>query len=104
MPTVATQIDRAQLRWMGHVARADEERTARVLLGALRAEPGRAGKGNRGDTLLGNFGKSGTILTKMRKHLDMDAKRKYFDGRRGDWYIMAQDKNRWRKFVNAVTA
>ena len=62
VPTVATLWSRAQLRWLGHLGRADGERIARRLLGAVRVEEGRAGRGNRGATLLGGFGQKGVLL------------------------------------------
>ena len=61
VPTVATLWTRAQLRWLGHLARVDEGRVARRLLGAVRVEPGQPGRGNRGAPLMGIFGQEGRV-------------------------------------------
>jgi hypothetical protein len=102
VPTVATLWARAQTRWLGHLARAGEGRIARRLLGAVRAERGRPGRGNRGASLLGVFGQEGSLLGHLRRHLTPQARRRFFGGRRGDWFVLAQDKSAWRQFVKSV--
>jgi len=104
VPSVETLLARAQLRWLGHLARAGEGRIVRRLLGAVREERGRVGRGNRGATLLGGFGQKGVLLGLLNGHLTSAARRRFFEGERGDWFRLAQSKNRWRAFVNAVKA
>jgi hypothetical protein len=104
VPNVATVWARAQLRWLGHLARADDGRLARRMLGAVRDERGRTGRGNRGASLLGGFGQTGALLGHVRRHLTMAARRSFFDGQRGEWFCLAQNKAQWRAFVNAVRA
>ena len=104
VPSVATLWAREQLRWLGHLARADGGRIAQRLLGAVRAEAGRVGRGNRGATLLGGFGQKGVLLEHLERHLTATARRRFFDGERGEWFRLAQHKNKWRAFVNAVKA
>ena len=74
------------------------------MLGAVRAEAGRVGRGNRGATLLGGFGQKGVLLGHLERHLTAAARRRFFDGERGDWFRLAEHKNKWRIFVNAVKA
>jgi len=102
VPNVATLWARAQLRWLGHLARVDEGRVARRLLGAVRVERGQPGRGNRGASLMGIFGQDGSLLTHLRRHLSMSARRQFFDGRRGEWFMLAQNKSAWRAFVRGV--
>ena len=84
------------------MARTGDGRIARRLLGAVRADHGQAGKGNRGESLLGGFGRQGTLLGHLMRHLTAEARRKYFSGRRGDWFELAQEREQWRRFVKGV--
>ena len=102
VPTVETLWTRAQLRWLGHLARANEGRVARRLLGAVRVESGHPGRGNRGASLMGIFGQEGSLLGHLRRHLTASARRQFFGGRRGEWFLLAQNKDAWRKFVKGV--
>ena len=109
VPTVATLWARAQLRWLGHLARADEGRLARKMLGAVRVESGRVGHGNRGASLLGCFGAEGALAKVIKTNLTPAARRRFFgdvaDGKRvatQAWYMLAQNKAEWRNFIKSV--
>jgi hypothetical protein len=102
VPTVETLWVRAQLRWLGHLARAGDDRVAVRVMGAVRAEAGHVGHGNRGASLLGVFGQQGTLLKHLTRSLTVEARRRFFGGRRGDWFELAEEKNKWRNFVNSI--
>ena len=102
VPSVSTLWARAQLRWLGHLAREDDGYLARRMLGVVRAEAGRVGRGNRGASLMGGFGQQGTLLGRLQRHLTAEARLRCFGGRRGDWFILAEDRASWRTFVNSV--
>ena len=78
VPTVATLLARAQLRWLGHLARAGEGRIAQRLPGAVREEKGRKGKGNRGVSLMCVSGQKGILLGVLEAHLTKEAVRRPF--------------------------
>ncbi len=103
VPTGETLWVRAQLRWLGHLARAGDDRVAVRVLGAVRAEAGHVGHGNRGASLLGVFGQQGTLLKHLTRSLTVEARRRFFGGRRGEWFELAEEKNKWRNFVNSIS-
>jgi hypothetical protein len=105
VPTVAVQLAQVQLSWMGHVARMHDGRIARRLLGARRALGGKPGRGNRGDTLLGIFGRRGALLGLVQDHLTAAARREFFGGARATvpWYKLAGDRTKWRAFVASLS-
>jgi hypothetical protein len=105
VPSVRVQLAQVQLRWLGHLARMDDARIARRLLGAQRVDENKPGRGNCGDTLLGVFGKKGVLLNLISEHLTMEARRKFFDGARATvpWFELAQRRSAWRDFVGSLS-
>ena len=100
VPTVATLLDRGQLRWLGHVARMPEERAQRQLLGGRRLLKGVGIQGRSEASLMG-----GRLDLLLKKHLTAEAKREFFNGARGgDWMVLAGDREGWRRFVGSVKA
>ena len=104
VPTVATLLARAQLRWLGHVLRMDESRVPRVLLDARRVATGPgAGKGCHGETLMGVYGNEGVYQHLVNRHLTSAARTACFRGtRERSLAVLAADKAAWKKFVNSV--
>ena len=90
---------------MGHVARMDEERIPRRLLGVQRALAGRPGRGNAGESLLGVYGRDGTLLKRIAEYFETTgARRRFFGGARGTvpWFKCAEDRNAWWQFVRSL--
>jgi hypothetical protein len=74
-PSIIRIIKLRRMRWAGHVARMGSKRYAyRILVG----RPRRRGVDN----------------------IKMDLREAGWDGR--DWIDLAQDRDRWRAYVNAV--
>jgi hypothetical protein len=105
VPTVAVQLAQVQLGWLGHLARMGAWRVPRRLLGGQRVITGKPGRGNRGESLMGIFGCRGVLLGRLADYLTMDARREFFGGARSTvpWYILAEDRAAWRRFVRALS-
>ena len=107
VPTVATQLARAQLHWLGHVLRMAPERMPRMLLDGRRAAigPG-AGKGCSYPSLMGVYGRLGVYQELVDRFLlgrAATARREIFDmPRERDVAVLAKDKNKWQQFIRSV--
>ena len=106
---VATLLARRQLRYLGHLARMPEDRLQRRLLRCWRvmggkAHGGRGGAGCKGASLLGIFGQEGAYTNVIRTYLTSNIKRDIFDSSRESWFVLAQSRTRWRKFIGKVYA
>ena len=78
------------------MGRLPDSRVQQQLLTAQRAEPGCGAKGRRGATLIGSFGTTGVYPALLAKHLTTAARRKYFDGSRAEWHVLANMKTKWQ--------
>ena len=74
------------------------------MTSAGRAEAGMGARGCRGASLLGVFGGAGVYNELVATHLTHMARRTHFKGERGQWFVLAQDRGKWRAFVNSVKA
>ena len=102
--TVATLLARRQLRWLGHLARADETRVPAMMAGMSRLEPGRGAAGCRGASLLGVFGGKGALTDVLERALTREAREEWFGEARelrardrASWFVLAAKKNLWRR-------
>ena len=88
----------------GHLARMPETRVQRQLLRCWRLQPGRAAGGCKFLTLLGLFGKTdGVYGALVRTHLTPAVRRRFFgSGAPRQWFVNAQRRLTWRRFVGAV--
>jgi len=102
VPTVGALLAQKQTRWLGHVARMDETRLPRLLLGARRTVAGARGRGCRGESLLGIYGKTGTLLQRAQAAETTSARAEFFGRTRGPWYVLAQRRSAWRRFARTV--
>ena len=102
VPTVGTMLARKQLGYAGHLARMDEDRLPRRMLGARRGVQGAPGRGRRGASMLGVYGCPGTLRTRLMLELTTAARREFFGGARGPWFELAQGREAWRRFVRSV--
>lgn len=103
VPSVGTLWVRSQLRWLGHMARAEDTRIAKMLLGAARDPPGRPGSGNHGESLVGACGRTG----RLKEHLDTylgntETKKRIFGASRDKWFELARNRSTWQAFVKNV--
>jgi hypothetical protein len=74
-PSIIRVIKSRRMRWAGHAARMGERRNAyRILVGRPRR--------------------------RWLDNIKMDLREVGWDGR--DWIDLAQDRDRWRAYVNAV--
>ena len=101
---VATLLVRRQLRWLGHLARMDETRIPARMTSAGRGEAGMGARGCRGESLLGVFGGTGMYNKLVQRHLTWSARHTHFDGARGQWWVLAQNRDGWKAFVGSVVA
>ena len=74
----------------------------RRLMRCWRLLPGRGAAGCRGPSLLGVFGQQGTYITAIHKHFTSEAKKEIFGDGRVQWFVAAQSRTKWRKFVGQV--
>jgi len=112
METAQEMVARAQLVWLGHVARMPSTRVSRQLLGARRQEWFGPGRGNSGPSLLGCWGRTGAYLRLLSPlaegagalALTARARAEFFPGYRAStpWYILAQDRAKWRVLTKEV--
>ena len=100
--SVAVLLHRKQLTWLGHVARMDEARLPRRMLGALREAAGVRGPGHC-ESLLGVCGRSGSLGRLLRQRLTREARREFFGASvLTPWFELAADRGAWRRFVRSV--
>ena len=100
VPSVGTLWVRSQLHWLGHMARAEDTRIAKMLMGAARDPPGRPGSGNHGESLVGACGRTG----RLKEHLDTylgntETKKRIFGASRDKWFELARNRSTWQEFV-----
>jgi hypothetical protein len=82
-PSIIRVIKSRRMRWAGHAARMGQRRNAYRILG----KP----KGRR---------PLGRPRRRLVDNIKMDLGEVGWDG--GDWIDLAQDRDRWRAYVNAV--
>ena len=116
VPTVATQLARAQLHWLGHVLRMAPERMPRMLLDGRRAAIGPGpGKGCSYPSLMGVYGRPGEYQELVNRFLlgatvpwpaawpAPTARREIFKmPRERDVAVLAADKEKWHEFIRSV--
>lgn len=98
VPRVATLLARIQLRWIGHLARCDEERLLRTVQSAVR-KGARPLAGHCPPSLTGANGRYRHLLN---THLTAEARRVHFARSRGKWYELAQDRASWKAFADTA--
>ena len=103
LSSVATLLDRRQLRWLGHVARMDSLRLPLIILSARRMAEAGSGQGCGGASLLGARGGRGVYQQLLARHLDSRARRLCFDGSRCGWMELAQMREAWRRLVRSAS-
>ena len=105
-PTVATLLQRRQLRWCGHLVRMDDTRILAIFCSAGSSVPGRRVPGRGSPSLLGVFGSKGVYKDLTDKYLftRSPARRTFFNSSRAPWYVLAQDRDKWCCFVKSVVA
>ena len=102
LPAVQVQIERKQLRWLGHLARRDESRLPLIMLSANR----RGGSHEQGRALFNHYlCGDGGVYDKLIKRCFTDANvKKYFSSiefvaRRPQWVDAAQHRKSWEEFA-----
>jgi hypothetical protein len=103
LPSVATLLERRQLRWCGHLARMDETRIPAKLCSMGRSTAGTGTRGRGRQSLLGVFGCEGVYSALIKRHLTPAARASFFGGIRGPWYVLAANRSAWRRFVSSVS-
>ena len=104
LPSVATMVARKQLRWIGHLARMDDQRLPAIMTSASLAQvaQGVGIQGRGKPSLLGVSGPIGVYTSLISNNLDARRRREVFGGSRAPWHELAAERSQWKDFVRSV--